>query len=64
LSIKQSHQPSSNESTYYLFNNTSFAELTHAGETATMITNIYIITAISVIGGTLFGFDLSSMSAM
>lgn len=29
-----------------------------------MITNLYIITAISVIGGTLFGFDLSSMSAM
>ncbi|KAJ5089298.1 hypothetical protein N7532_007982 [Penicillium argentinense] len=29
-----------------------------------MITNIYIITAISVIGGMLFGFDLSSMSAI
>lgn len=29
-----------------------------------MITNIYVITAIAVIGGSLFGFDLSSMSAM
>lgn len=29
-----------------------------------MITNIYAITAIAVLGGTLFGFDLSSMSAM
>lgn len=29
-----------------------------------MITNIYAITAIAVIGGSLFGFDLSSMSAM
>ncbi|KAJ5610228.1 hypothetical protein N7510_006947 [Penicillium lagena] len=29
-----------------------------------MITNLYIITAISVIGGTLFGFDLSSLSAI
>jgi hypothetical protein len=29
-----------------------------------MITNIYMITAIAVVGGTLFGFDLSSMSAM
>lgn len=28
------------------------------------IGNIYIITAISVIGGGLFGFDISSMSAM
>ena len=26
--------------------------------------NIYIITAISVIGGALFGFDISSMSAI
>lgn len=33
-------------------------------QTETMITNIYVITAISVIGGVLFGFDLSSMSAM
>lgn len=32
--------------------------------TAMMITNIYAITAIAVIGGSLFGFDLSSMSAM
>ncbi|KAL2814354.1 general substrate transporter [Aspergillus cavernicola] len=29
-----------------------------------MITNIYAITAIAVIGGSLFGFDLSSMSAI
>ncbi|KAJ5273092.1 hypothetical protein N7478_008217 [Penicillium angulare] len=29
-----------------------------------MITNLYVITAISVIGGALFGFDLSSMSAI
>lgn len=29
-----------------------------------MITNIYLITSIAVVGGTLFGFDLSSMSAM
>ncbi|KAJ5190867.1 uncharacterized protein N7498_009852 [Penicillium cinerascens] len=29
-----------------------------------MITNIYLITAIAVIGGSLFGFDLSSMSAI
>ncbi|OBT84036.1 hypothetical protein VE02_09047 [Pseudogymnoascus sp. 03VT05] len=29
-----------------------------------MITNIYMITAIAVVGGTLFGFDLSSMSAI
>ncbi|KAJ5395218.1 uncharacterized protein N7487_009521 [Penicillium crustosum] len=29
-----------------------------------MITNIYVITAIAVIGGSLFGFDLSSMSAI
>ena len=28
------------------------------------IGNIYFITAISVIGGGLFGFDISSMSAM
>jgi hypothetical protein len=32
--------------------------------TTMMITNIYAITAIAVIGGSLFGFDLSSMSAM
>jgi sugar porter (SP) family MFS transporter len=29
-----------------------------------MITNIYFITAIACIGGTLFGFDISSMSAI
>jgi len=29
-----------------------------------MISNIYFITAIAVIGGGLFGFDISSMSAM
>ena len=29
-----------------------------------MIGNIYFITAIAVIGGGLFGFDISSMSAM
>ncbi|RDL38135.1 Uncharacterized protein BP5553_05568 [Venustampulla echinocandica] len=29
-----------------------------------MIGNIYVITAIAVIGGSLFGFDLSSMSAI
>ena len=29
-----------------------------------MITNLYLITAIAVIGGSLFGFDISSMSAM
>lgn len=29
-----------------------------------MIGNIYAITAIAVIGGGLFGFDISSMSAM
>ena len=28
------------------------------------IGNIYVITAISVVGGGLFGFDISSMSAM
>jgi hypothetical protein len=28
------------------------------------IGNIYVITAIAVIGGGLFGFDISSMSAM
>ena len=29
-----------------------------------VVGNIYIITAIAVIGGGLFGFDISSMSAM
>lgn len=29
-----------------------------------MIGNIYAITAIAVLGGTLFGFDIASMSAM
>ena len=29
-----------------------------------IIGNIYVITAISVIGGGLFGFDISSMSAI
>ena len=28
------------------------------------IGNIYVITAIAVVGGGLFGFDISSMSAM
>lgn len=29
-----------------------------------IIGNIYVITAIAVIGGGLFGFDIASMSAM
>jgi hypothetical protein len=29
-----------------------------------MVGNIYIITAVAVIGGGLFGFDISSMSAI
>lgn len=29
-----------------------------------LISNIYFITAIAVIGGALFGFDIASMSAM
>jgi hypothetical protein len=28
------------------------------------ITNVYFITAIAVIGGALFGFDIAGMSAM
>ena len=31
---------------------------------AYVIGNIYFITAIAVIGGALFGFDIASMSAM
>lgn len=36
------------------------------GNTATMVLvgNIYVIAAVSVIGGALFGFDISSMSAI
>jgi hypothetical protein len=29
-----------------------------------VIGNIYLITAIAVLGGALFGFDIASMSAM
>lgn len=46
---------------YFLF---SLQLLCFASATTMMITNIYAITAIAVIGGSLFGFDLSSMSAM
>lgn len=29
-----------------------------------VISNIYVITTVAVIGGALFGFDIASMSAM
>lgn len=42
---------------------TGFRDL-HSLPIMYVIGNIYLITAISVIGGGLFGFDISSMSAM
>jgi len=44
-----------------------FSSSSWAFETINMgytIGNIYVITTVAVIGGALFGFDISSMSAM